>query len=127
MRLTHAVLASLAALTLSLPARPAGPPALPPDLATQSANTWVKRTPLAAGPVSPRMGYEATVGYDARAKLLIRWGGHNQGGGGEQRGNDQRAHRHSLVRAGGGGVLGLNAQRSATMQRQHSGRRALQM
>jgi hypothetical protein len=30
------------------------------------------------------MGYESTVGYDPRAKLLIRWGGHNQGGGGEQ-------------------------------------------
>ena len=28
--------------------------------------------------------------------------------------------------AGGGGVLGLNAHRSATMQRQHSGVRALQ-
>src|SRR5262249_14158726 len=44
----------------------------------------VKRSPLPAGPTSPRMGYESTVGYDPKAKLLIRWGGHNQGGGGEQ-------------------------------------------
>src|SRR5262245_16581008 len=50
----------------------------------QPPNTWVKRTPLADTPPSPRMGYEATVGYDPKARLLIRWGGHNQGGGGEQ-------------------------------------------
>lgn len=74
----------LAALPLMLPLHAAAPPAPPPDLASQPANTWVKRTPLPGAPVSPRMGYEATIGYDPRAKLLIRWGGHNQGGGGEQ-------------------------------------------
>ena len=48
--------------------------------------TWVKRHPRpdAAGKPSPRMGYETTYGYDPRLKLLIRYGGHNQGGGGEQ-------------------------------------------
>jgi hypothetical protein len=30
------------------------------------------------------LGYESSWGYDPLAKLLIRWGGHNQGGGGEQ-------------------------------------------
>jgi len=50
----------------------------------QEPNTWVKRSPLPKGPPSPRLGYEATWGYDPKAKLLIRWGGHNQGGGGEQ-------------------------------------------
>ncbi len=45
--------------------------------------TWVKRHPRpdAAGKPSPRMGYETTYGYDPRLKLLIRSGGHNQGGG----------------------------------------------
>jgi hypothetical protein len=62
----------------------AGPPPPPGDLASQAPNTWVKRSPLPGGPVSPRMGYESTLGYDPRARLLIRWGGHNQGGGGEQ-------------------------------------------
>ena len=48
--------------------------------------TWVKRHPRpdAAGKPSPRMGYETTYGYDPRLKLLVRYGGHNQGGGGEQ-------------------------------------------
>jgi hypothetical protein len=50
----------------------------------QAPNTWVKRSPLPGGPVSPRMGYESTWGYDPIAKVLIRWSGHNQGGGGEQ-------------------------------------------
>ncbi len=54
-----------------------------PPLA-QEANTWVKRSPLPGGPPSPRLGYESTWGYDPIAKLLIRWSGHNQGGGGEQ-------------------------------------------
>jgi hypothetical protein len=30
------------------------------------------------------LGYEGSFGYDPRHKLLIRWAGHNQGGGGEQ-------------------------------------------
>src|SRR5262249_54968985 len=50
----------------------------------QSPNTWVKRSPLKDGPVSPGMGYETSLGYDPQARLVIRWGGHNQGGGGEQ-------------------------------------------
>lgn len=51
---------------------------------TQAPNTWVKRSPLKDGPVSPGMGYETSLGYDPAARLVIRWGGHNQGGGGEQ-------------------------------------------
>jgi len=48
--------------------------------------TWVKRHPLktAKGKPSPRMGYETSYGYDPKTRLLIRYGGHNQGGGGEQ-------------------------------------------
>ena len=46
---------------------------------------WVKQHPRAkpAKP-SPRMGYETSYGYDPVSRLLIRYGGHNQGGGGEQ-------------------------------------------
>ncbi|MCX5682416.1 MAG: kelch repeat-containing protein, partial [Planctomycetota bacterium] len=46
---------------------------------------WVKVHPLpgAARP-SPRLGYETAYGYDPVSRLLIRYGGHNQGGGGEQ-------------------------------------------
>lgn len=47
-------------------------------------NTWVKLSPLASTPPSPRMGYEGACAWDARHRLLIRYGGHNQGGGGEQ-------------------------------------------
>lgn len=50
----------------------------------QEANTWVKRSPLKGGPPSPGLGYETSLGYDPVAKNLIRWAGHNQGGGGEQ-------------------------------------------
>ncbi len=50
----------------------------------QEPNTWIKRSPLPGGPPSPGMGYEASLAYDPRAKLVIRWAGHNQGGGGEQ-------------------------------------------
>ncbi len=60
----------------------ADPPA--GDLDSQLANTWVKRSPLPGGPPSPRLGYESSWGYDSHSRLLIRWGGHNQGGGGEQ-------------------------------------------
>lgn len=56
----------------------------PPAAPDQPPNTWVKRSPLPGGPPSPRLGYESSWGYDPRARLLIRWGGHNQGGGGEQ-------------------------------------------
>lgn len=70
-------------LTLPLLAVAAGA-ADPQDPPRQDPNTWVKRSPLPGGPPSPRLGYEAAWGYDPRARVLIRWGGHNQGGGGEQ-------------------------------------------
>ena len=50
----------------------------------QAPNTWVKRSPLKDAPLSPMLGYEGSFGYDPKAKLVIRWAGHNQGGGGEQ-------------------------------------------
>ena len=55
-----------------------------PELLKQEPNTWVKRSPLKDGPPSPGMGYETSLGYDPIRKRVIRWGGHNQGGGGEQ-------------------------------------------
>jgi hypothetical protein len=55
-----------------------------PAVLHQEPNTWVKRSPLKNGPVSPAMGYEASLAYDPLARRVIRWGGHNQGGGGEQ-------------------------------------------
>lgn len=50
----------------------------------QEPNTWVKRSPLKDGPPSPALAYEAALAYDTLHKVVIRWGGHNQGGGGEQ-------------------------------------------
>jgi hypothetical protein len=50
----------------------------------QPLNAWVKRTPLATSPTSPRLGYEGACVWDTRHHLLLRYGGHNQGGGGEQ-------------------------------------------
>lgn len=47
-------------------------------------NTWVKRTPTASTPVSPRMGYEGDCVWDPVRRIILRYGGHNQGGGGEQ-------------------------------------------
>src|SRR4051812_29688446 len=58
--------------------------AQPNPLAGQLPNTWVKRSPLKDAPLSPILGYEGSFGYDPKAKLVIRWAGHNQGGGGEQ-------------------------------------------
>jgi len=57
------------------------PAAASDDGPEQAPNTWVKRSPGPGAPVSPRMGYESSWGYDPRAHALIRWGGHNQGGG----------------------------------------------
>src|SRR5262245_8027396 len=51
---------------------------------SQEPNTWVKRSPLPSAPVSPGMGYEASLGWDPAHGRIIRWAGHNQGGGGEQ-------------------------------------------
>lgn len=56
----------------------------PSELARHPVNTWIKRTPLEGGPVSPRLGYEGACVWDSRHRLLVRYGGHNQGGGGEQ-------------------------------------------
>ncbi len=50
----------------------------------QEPNTWVKRSPLKTAPTSPGLGYEASLVYDPFHRRIIRWGGHNQGGGGEQ-------------------------------------------
>jgi hypothetical protein len=61
-------------------------PAALPDVLSQPANTWVKRTPLSTTPVSPRLGYEGACVWDSRHRVVIRYGGHNQGGGGEQEG-----------------------------------------
>ncbi len=47
-------------------------------------NTWVKLSPLTNTPPSPRLGYEGACVWDARHQVMIRYGGHNQGGGGEQ-------------------------------------------
>jgi len=80
MRTSASVLAMFAAMLLGSPASP-GAAADPPHPIMQ----WVKRHPLAgAAQPSPRMGYEASYGYDPVSRLLIRYGGHNQGGGGEQ-------------------------------------------
>lgn len=51
---------------------------------TQPPNTWVKRTPLKDTPASPRLGYEGACVWDSKHRVMIRYGGHNQGGGGEQ-------------------------------------------
>jgi hypothetical protein len=56
----------------------------PPSLAAHPVNAWVKRSPQSGAPVSPRLGYEGACVWDNRHKLLVRYGGHNQGGGGEQ-------------------------------------------
>ncbi|MGH7139814.1 MAG: hypothetical protein ACREHD_29090, partial [Pirellulales bacterium] len=56
----------------------------PREIATQPANTWTKRSPLPDGPVSPRLGYEGACVWNRLHRKLVRYGGHNQGGGGEQ-------------------------------------------
>jgi hypothetical protein len=47
-------------------------------------NAWVKHTPLQATPASPRLGYEGDCIWDPKHHVILRYGGHNQGGGGEQ-------------------------------------------
>lgn len=47
-------------------------------------NSWVKLSPLDDTPPSPRMGYEGACVWDRKHRVMIRYGGHNQGGGGEQ-------------------------------------------
>ncbi|WP_254506555.1 kelch repeat-containing protein [Anatilimnocola floriformis] len=56
----------------------------PPSLKDLPTNTWVKLTPLKNTPPSPRLGYEGACVWDSVHQRLIRYGGHNQGGGGEQ-------------------------------------------
>src|SRR5438093_12785873 len=51
---------------------------------SQTPGTWFKQTPLPATPVSPRLGYEGACVWDRKDRVVIRYGGHNQGGGGEQ-------------------------------------------
>ncbi|UCG49513.1 MAG: fibronectin type III domain-containing protein [Phycisphaerales bacterium] len=51
---------------------------------SQPANTWIKRSPLPSGPAVPRLGYEGACAWDSSRNLFIRYGGHNQGGGGAQ-------------------------------------------
>jgi len=51
---------------------------------TQPVNTWVKLSPLPDAPPSPRLGYEGACAWDSKHHVLIRYAGHNQGGGGEQ-------------------------------------------
>lgn len=48
------------------------------------ANTWIKLSPLVSTPPTPRLGYEGACVWDSWRQRLIRYGGHNQGGGGEQ-------------------------------------------
>jgi len=91
---TQWMTALLIAVTLVLPVASASPadeaptksPAMTPpiDFADHPLKTWVKRTPGPGAPPNPRMGYETSYGWDPQRKILIRWGGHNQGGGGEQ-------------------------------------------
>jgi hypothetical protein len=56
----------------------------PPPLSTQPSNVWMKQSPLPDGPASPRLGYEGACVWDSWRQLVVRYGGHNQGGGGEQ-------------------------------------------
>src|SRR5262245_57634649 len=62
----------------------AGEPSTSRDFAQLPANAWVKLSPLADTPPSPRLGYEGACVWDSRHEVMIRYGGHNQGGGGEQ-------------------------------------------
>ena len=52
--------------------------------ANMPVNQWIKISPLPTAPPSPRMGYEGDCVWDSLRDRLIRYGGHNQGGGGEQ-------------------------------------------
>lgn len=74
------LLSLLAALTSYVPITLAETP----GIVTQPLNVWIKRTPLPDAPISPRLGYEGACVWDRQHKLLVRYGGHNQGGGGEQ-------------------------------------------
>jgi hypothetical protein len=55
-----------------------------PGATQQPSGTWAKLTPAPGAPVSPRLGYEGACAWDPVQRLMLRYGGHNQGGGGEQ-------------------------------------------
>lgn len=59
-------------------------PAAKVDIDQLPRNTWVKLSPLTNTPPSPRLGYEGACVWDTKHEVMIRYGGHNQGGGGEQ-------------------------------------------
>ncbi|MBD3248619.1 hypothetical protein GF336_01065 [Candidatus Woesearchaeota archaeon] len=59
-------------------------PELIDEILKQKPNIWIKKSPIKDGPISPRLGYEGSIAYDTVNNLLIRHGGHNQGGGGQQ-------------------------------------------
>ncbi len=73
-----------AALAMALVGPAWGQQPIRDPLLPQAPGTWVKRSPLENTPPSPRLGYEGACVYDTRHGVLIRYGGHNQGGGGEQ-------------------------------------------
>ena len=54
------------------------------DFPKHPENTWVKQTPVEGSPTSPRLGYEGDCVWDSKHHVILRYGGHNQGGGGEQ-------------------------------------------
>src|SRR5262245_3218096 len=56
----------------------------PPQDAETLLNRWEKRSPLPDAPPSPRLAHEGAVVWDLRHRVLIRYGGHGQSGGGEQ-------------------------------------------
>ncbi|MHC4915201.1 MAG: hypothetical protein ACYTGB_06885 [Planctomycetota bacterium] len=82
--LTVPLSALLAATAPAGEGEPPPPPAKLPALADQEPNTWLKRSPRAGAPKSPRKGYESSWDWDPYTKRIIRHGGHNQGGGGAQ-------------------------------------------
>jgi len=86
MRRTALLLACAAWALPPAAAEEEGDPNMTPpiDFTKHPAMTWVKRTPGPGAPPSPQMGYEASYGWDPARRIIIRWGGHNQGGGGEQ-------------------------------------------
>ena len=55
-----------------------------PDRLSVSPGAWRKLSPLDDTPPSPRLGYEGACVWDSKHRVIIRYGGHNQGGGGEQ-------------------------------------------
>lgn len=54
------------------------------DFDSLPRDAWIKLSPLDRTPPSPRLGYEGACVWDSKHQRLIRYGGHNQGGGGEQ-------------------------------------------